>query len=366
MDQKELSSSASHTQARLSRLSPEDVDLVFALTQELDRTWVFEDLVATILSRLKEFLKVERAALFLMGKQSRLFSAFVGPLSSKRRFSTETLPVNDPLPGFLLNSEGLTVAKKDALDESVSRRIEELLGRSFGPVLYAPLSGEEGRFGAFCVFGKPSHDSFSERDFVLLKTAAPVISLALRLSRHKNEFRKSVLQRDMLAEVGRTVVSSFDLESVLNSTLDTLHRILSYDSAAIVLRRPESGEIHSLVTRGLDPKYEQRIRLKADQGLVASAIKTGSGFTIPDTRKDSRYVEARASSRSGMYAPLIVGDRAIGALSLESDRLNTYTQDHLDLLTAFANQVAIMIERTRLHEEVMKTRWIEEELKIAR
>ncbi|UCF77943.1 MAG: PP2C family protein-serine/threonine phosphatase, partial [Candidatus Eiseniibacteriota bacterium] len=72
------------------------------------------------------------------------------------------------------------------------------------------------------------------------------------------------------------------------------------------------------------------------------------------------------SSRSGMYAPLIVGDRAIGALSLESDRLNTYKQEQLDLLTAFANQVAIMIERTRLHEEVMKTRWIEEELKIAR
>jgi len=366
LNKDETSATGNPENVETAKLSPADAALVFGLTEELDTTWVFEDLVAAILFRLKEFLEVDRAALFLKGKQSPLFRAFVSSPTARERFSVETLAVDDPLPSLLLNSERLTIPEATSFDESVSRQIHELLGTKLHSILYFPLSGEEGRFGAFCAFNKRGESQFSERDYLLSEVIASTISLALRLSRHKNEFRKSVLQREMLAEVGRTVASSLHLETVLNSTLDALRKVLAYDGAAIVLRSPDTGDIHSLVTRGLNPEFEQRIKLKAGQGLVAHAINTGSGFIVPRTREDSRYVEVRTSTRSGMYAPLIVQDKAIGALGLESDRYNTYTEDHLELLTAFANQVAIMIERTRLHEEVVKTRWIEEELNIAR
>jgi sigma-B regulation protein RsbU (phosphoserine phosphatase) len=366
LNKEEIQASRTEKSDDLSALSTADTASVFRLTEELDRTWVFEDLVHAILSRLKEFLHVERTVLFLKGKHSIRFRAFLSPLASQERFSVETLAENDPLPSLLTSSEALTIAQGDALDERVTGQIEGLLGCKPTSLLYFPLSGEEGIFGAFCALNKRDGSGFSERDRVLANAVASTVSLALRLSRHKNEFRKSVLQREMLAEVGHTVVSSLDLHTVLTSTLEALRRVLAYDGAAIVLRHTGMEEIYSLATRGLDTKFEDKIRLKADEGLVAWAMKAGSGIIVPDTKKDPRYVEVRTSTRSGMYAPLIVGNRAIGALGLESDNYGAYTEDHLELLTAFADQVAIMIERTRLHEEVVKTRWIEEELKIAR
>ncbi len=350
----------------VTSLLPSDVDLVFGLTRELDRIWGFEDLVAAILSRLQQFLEVDRTALFLLGKQRVLFKAFVSSSTADRVFFVESLSMSDPLSSLLLSSETLTITKADALDRSVREQVERLLDVELDSILYSPLSGEEGGFGAFCAFNKRDGGEFSQRDYALSEAVASTISLALRLSRHKNEFRKSVLQREMLAEIGSTVVSSLDLQTVLNSTLDTLLKVLAYDGAAIVLLHSDTREIHSLATRGLDTRFEQSIRLKADEGLVAHAIKGNTGIIVPDVKSDPRYVEVRTSSRSGMYAPLVVENRAIGALGLESDRYGTYTEDHLELLTAFANQVAIMIERTRLHEELVKTRWIEEELKIAR
>jgi len=56
----------------------------------------------------------------------------------------------------------------------------------------------------------------------------------------------------------------------------------------------------------------------------------------------------------------------LGALNLESDRINAFSASDLDLLTAFANHAAIAIENARLYEEVLKNKELEFDLMIAR
>ena len=71
-------------------------------------------------------------------------------------------------------------------------------------------------------------------------------------------------------------------------------------------------------------------------------------------------------TRSEMVAPIISNDRVIGAFDLESDRLNAYTEDDLEILRLLTSQVAIIIEKVRLHEEVVEKKRIEAQLDIAR
>ncbi|MCV5941164.1 GAF domain-containing protein, partial [Escherichia coli] len=86
----------------------------------------------------------------------------------------------------------------------------------------------------------------------------------------------------------------------------------------------------------------------------------------PDVSKDPRYFKAREKTRSEMLAPIISNERVIGVFDLESDQLNAYDQDDLELLQLLSSQVAIIIEKVRLHEQMIEKKRIEAQLEIAR
>nr|MBA3320771.1 SpoIIE family protein phosphatase [Pyrinomonadaceae bacterium] len=81
---------------------------------------------------------------------------------------------------------------------------------------------------------------------------------------------------------------------------------------------------------------------------------------------DERYLNARRETRSEMIAPIISNDEVIGVFDLESDELNAYTQDDLQVLLLLTSQVAIIIEKARLHEQLIEKKRLEAQLEVAR
>jgi phosphoserine phosphatase RsbU/P len=347
-------------------VTQEDCFFALRLTEELNGARTFEQLVDVVLSNIASALTAERSALFLLDRQKASINGFINVPSQDKAFSRIKLPLDKSQVASVVRSGIPAMTGKEAMELESNQQLRDLLKTGLGSSLCVPLSEDGGCFGTVCAFDKQAEDGFSERDFSLAKAIAASISLALRLSRYRNDVRKSALEWEMLYEVGRTVGSSLDLEAVLNSVLDALQKVLGYDAAGIYLVRSDTLEIRTLTTRGYVPEFDEKIKLKVGDGLVGWAIKTGRGIIVPDIRQDSRYVEARTSTHSEMVTPLSAGDTIIGAFNIESDRYDAYNEDHLELLTAFANQVGILIERTRLHDELEKTRWIEEELKVAR
>jgi GAF domain-containing protein len=67
-----------------------------------------------------------------------------------------------------------------------------------------------------------------------------------------------------------------------------------------------------------------------------------------------------------MVAPIISNDEVIGVFNLESDELNAYTEDDLQVLLLLASQVAIIAEKAMLHEELVKKKRLETQLEVAR
>jgi len=350
----------------IAQLTREDGLLVLNLCEKLSAAGNFEDLLQTLLSGLSETLSAERSALFLLDSHKTSFFTFFNVPSEDAPFSRTKISFENSLVGSALRSIEPMVALGENIDQETRRGLKELLKLDPLSTLCVPLAGEDGNFGVFCVLNKIGGTGFSERDVSVARSAAASISLALRLSRARNELRKSVLEWEMLYEVGRAVGSSFDVKAVLSSVLDALHLVLRYDAAGIYLVRSGTLEIQAVTTKGYDRDTEDKVKLKVGEGLVGWAIKTGRGLIVADAKNDSRYFAVRSATNSEMVVPLTAGDTVIGAFNVESDVKNTYTEDHLELLTAFANQVGILIERTRLHDELEKRRWIEDELKIAR
>ena len=175
----------------------------------------------------------------------------------------------------------------------------------------------------------------------------------------------------MLLDITKTISRSLDLDEVLNLVMDTLDSLVPYDAAGIYLIEPGDDKnpyiFKSKSIRGYQISFEQiEPRLKMGEGFLGTVAQSGRAIISPDVSKDPRYFAARERTRSEMLAPIISNDRVIGVFDLGSDNLDAYSDDDLTILQLLTSQVAIIIEKVRLHEQVVEKKRIQAQLEVAR
>jgi len=191
-------------------------------------------------------------------------------------------------------------------------------------------------------------------------------------SQPKTEELSIVDKLRLLLDITKTISRSLDLDEVLNLVMDTLGSLIPYDAAGIYLIEfsPEDDSPYvfkSRVIRGYKISFELiEPRLKMGEGFLGTVAQTSKAIISPDVSKDPRYFPAREHTRSEMVAPIISNDVVIGVFDLESDKLNAYSEDDLAVLQLLTSQVAIIIEKVRLHEQVVEKKRIQAQLEVAR
>ena len=172
---------------------------------------------------------------------------------------------------------------------------------------------------------------------------------------------------ETLIEAVRRVSSSLDLDEVLDTIFDSVKELITYNAAVIYVMDPRSGEIHEFKTRGYLPQSISEGFLATGSGIIGWVIRNRAGEIVGDVKSDERYVKVRAETRSEIAAPIIRADgRVIGVINLESDVVNGYDSQDLELLTMFASLAASAIDHTLLYRQVMRQRRVESELELAR
>jgi sigma-B regulation protein RsbU (phosphoserine phosphatase) len=182
----------------------------------------------------------------------------------------------------------------------------------------------------------------------------------------------------MLLDITKTISRSLDLDEVLNLVMDTLDSLIPYDAAGIYLVQcsgpvpeweggpDESCVFHTQAVRGYDIDDLQELGLKMGEGLIGHVALSGKPFISLNVREEPRYINARAHTRSEMVAPIISNNEVIGVFDLESDELNAYSKDDLEILMLLSSQVAIIIEKVMLHDSLLEKQRLETQLEVAR
>lgn len=181
----------------------------------------------------------------------------------------------------------------------------------------------------------------------------------------------------LLLDITKKISQSLDVEEVVNLVMGTLDQLLPYDAAGIyVIDRPRfddgkpvTGALKSFsktAVRGYAIDEMSELHLKVGEGLIGYVAKTGEPLIVHDVTKDARYVNARHETRSEMIAPIIANEEVMGVFDLESDELDAYDEDDLEVLMLLASQVAIILEKAMLYEASMERRRLQAQLEVAR
>jgi len=173
----------------------------------------------------------------------------------------------------------------------------------------------------------------------------------------------------MLLDITSKISRSLNLQEVLNLVMDTLDSLIPYDAAGIFVLQcigDEPCTFKAEAVRGYDIDELSELHLKLGEGFIGSVAVSGKPIISHDVREDPVYVNARDRTRSEMVAPIISNDEVIGVFDLESDDLNAYSDDDLQVLTLLASQVAIIIEKVMLHEQLIEKKRLQGQLEVAR
>ena len=225
-------------------------------------------------------------------------------------------------------------------------------------LLGVPIRTDEGVVGAFGL-GRSRVEPFSADEIDLVSLFADQASIAIRLARLLGEAREAAEREAAVASVLETLArSSFDLEAVLQSIIDSTVRLIGADEGNIV--KEEDGAFQQAVfTAGVPPSFREIIggrSFKAERGSVMgrSLMELGP-VQIVDVLADAEYelqeAQKEAGFRSIIGIPLMTEGAPVGVMSVWRTRVEAFTEAEIRLLVTFAEQAAVALRLARVLEE---------------
>ena len=152
----------------------------------------------------------------------------------------------------------------------------------------------------------------------------------------------------VLYDAGQAVLSTFDLDEVLQRILAIARDYFHLHNVAILLLDKEAQRLCVRSQIGWDAGKD-KICLGYNEGLPGAAAFKKQPVYAPDVSQEPRYICSAQSTRSELAIPLMVRDEVVGVLDCQSDRLNHFDHETIDLLTLFSTQASIALQNARLY-----------------
>jgi two-component system, NtrC family, sensor kinase len=246
----------------------------------------------------------------------------------------------------------------------------------FRTILSTPLLREGEAIGALMI-RRTEVRPFSDKQIDLLNTFADQSVIAIENARLFDEVQartadvsESLKQQTATADVLKAISrSTFDLQSVLDTLVESAANLCEADNAAIFRR---DGTLYRWSAQhGHAPEMEAYAKahphVPGRSSITSRVALEAKTIHIADVLADTEYAAIQHQSlgnyRTALGVPILREGVPEGVFTLGRHEVRVFTSRQIELVETFADQAAIAIENVRLFEEVQaKTRDLAEAL----
>jgi sigma-B regulation protein RsbU (phosphoserine phosphatase) len=196
-------------------------------------------------------------------------------------------------------------------------------------------------------------NAFSEEDLSLLVLIASRVGATIDNARLYRRVAQQNRTLRVLAHLSQEFSSILEIDELLTKIAVTIRALINFDAFSIFLVVEENKLLRCRFSQRYDEKATVE-NIVFSQGITGAAATSRQVIRVGDVTQDSRYIESHSDIRSEVAVPLVLQDRVVGVMDLESVRLSFFTDEHIRALTLLAPQIATSVENARLYEELAK------------
>ena len=181
------------------------------------------------------------------------------------------------------------------------------------------------------------------------------IRYALERARLYQETVRRLKETETLNAVTTTLTRSLDLDQVLQAIVDSATGLVSASTGSVIhLVDEATGRLIPRASAAPEVGIQEALEMSIGQGIAGLVLQEKRLINVSNVEEDPRFlrVDIPTPKKSLLSAPLMMGDRCLGTISLHSNKVNAFTPEDERLLSTLASQAAIAVENARLYEKV--------------
>ncbi len=316
-----------------------EVSTVTAETLDLDR------LLANVAEIIKDVAPYELFAILLYNERSRLLRMRYSIGHRDEVAKSLSIRLGEGITGAAAQSRQPILLGDVRTDPRYLNALDAVRAELAVPMLV------RGKLVGIIDLQSTRLNAFSDQDKALLALIASRVGTAIdnaRLYRRVNGQNRTLR---VLAHLSQEFSSILDIDELLTKIALTIRALINFDAFSIYLVDLERHLLRCRFSQRYDEKATIE-NIEIGKGITGAAAETRQVIRVADVTQDPRYITAHSDIRSEVAVPLILRDRVIGVLDLESVRLAFFTDDHVRALTLLAPQIATSVENARLYQEL--------------
>jgi GAF domain-containing protein/anti-sigma regulatory factor (Ser/Thr protein kinase) len=166
-----------------------------------------------------------------------------------------------------------------------------------------------------------------------------------------------------LEAISEAALAHLDFEALIDELLHRVTQILRADTAAVLLRDPDSEELVARAARGLEEEVEAKVRIPIGRGFAGRIAAERLAIIIDDVDHADilNPILREKGLRALLGVPLLVQGEVIGVMHVGRLQMPGFEPDDAELLQAAADRIALAIDHSRAYAEVQEARHAAEE-----
>ena len=140
-----------------------------------------------------------------------------------------------------------------------------------------------------------------------------------------------------------SIQQSNNMKEMLNTVISECINLTGATGGSVMFRDVPSDHLYYYVFQGLDPQVVAKSRMKVGDGIVGTAIKEGIPKIINNISLDPKYIPLHPQLNSEIVVPIKVNNFTLGAISLDHEKKNAFTETHLEFIQRIAGSTGFAV-----------------------
>ena len=317
--------------------------------------------------QVRELIPFDRIAISLVDMESFTFNnQYVFGIEAPGREKGIVVPLDGTMILEAVESNEALVLQGNLKD--LSKRFPMMVRAGLKSVLLAPIVFKSEILGVLHMRSLDDNAYNQHHLDLATKVAAqiaPAIANSQLYAQHTEaeaEAKRLALQNAAIAEIGRIITASLDIEDVYSGFAEQTRRLIGFDRIVVSLLSRDSDDFTNAYVIGVPVSNRDRGDMIGLKGTFTDEVvrQQRAILFLPDSLHETRTMfpglipQYHSGLRSFISVPLVYKDATIGVLHFSSVKPNAYSDYEVGIADLIAAQIAGAIENSHLHAETLE------------